>query len=358
MTKQFDFGFDDAPEPAQSKVTKTKDKPSSKPVASASTAVQAPAEVKPEATTALPLENDLEACAAKLEAHPDYRVLRRLHPQLNFDRQPQGPTQRVVLLDTETTGLDQSKEKIIELAMVVVDVCTVTGLPCGPVTVFDEFDDPGKPISSEIEQLTGISNDMVKGQRLNEARIAELLEGVDVVVAHNAGFDRPFVEARVSGFETLPWACSVSDIDWKAAGQSSAKLEILALRLGWFYDAHRAEADCHALLKVLCSEPIEGQGTGLARLITAASQIAYRLQATGAPFETKDLLKARGYRWNNEQRVWGTRLSGEDALQTELAWLQTNVYKGRNARVQVETLKAHTLYSSRSGELESRMVEG
>ena len=315
MTQQFDLSFDEAPE-------------------------------------------DLDSCASRLEAHPDYRVLRRLHPVLNFERVAQGPTRRVVLLDTETTGLDQAKEHIIELAMVVVDVCTVSGLPCGPVTVFDEFDDPGKPISPEIEQLTGISNDMVRGKRLDEARIATLLEGVDLVVAHNAAFDRPFVEARLHGFDTLPWACSVSDIDWKAAGQSSAKLEILALKLGWFYDAHRAEADCHALLKVLCSEPEPGQGTGLARLMTAATQTAYRLQATGAPFETKDLLKARGYRWNNEQRVWGTRLSGNEALQTELAWLKAQVYKGRNARVQLETLQADTLYSHRSGEVESRMVEG
>lgn len=356
MTNQFDFGFDDAPEPAPEPIPKSAPKSATRPATKPAVITAAP--VSPQDKPASPPDMDMEVSAAKLEAHPDYRVLRRLQPVLHFDRAPLGATKRVVLLDTETTGLDQSKEKIIELAMVVVDVCSVTGLPCGPVTVFDEFDDPGKPISPEIEQLTGISNDMVKGQRLNEARIAELLAGVDVVIAHNAGFDRPFVEARVSGFETLPWACSVADIDWKAAGQSSAKLEILALRLGWFYDAHRAEADCHALLKVLCSEPVAGQGTGLARLIAAASQTAYRLQATGAPFETKDLLKARGYRWNNEQRVWGTRLSGEDALQTELAWLQANVYKGRNARVLLEALKADTLYSSRSGEVESRMVEG
>ena len=34
-------------------------------------------------------------------------------------------------------------------------------------------------------------------------------------------------------------------------GQGSAKLESLALACGWFYDAHRAETDCHALLAVL-----------------------------------------------------------------------------------------------------------
>lgn len=301
---------------------------------------------------------DVEALAMQVEAHPDYRVLRRLVPTMHFERKPLGPTRRVLILDTETTGLDPSKERIIELAMVCVDVCTVTGLPCGEVTVFDEFDDPGKPISPEIEQLTGITNAMVQGQHLDEAQIATLIAQADLVVAHNAGFDRPFVEARLRGFDALPWACSFADIDWKAAGQSSAKLENLALKLGWFYDAHRADADCHALLTVLCSEPEPGKGTGLARLMAASSQTAYRLQATNAPFETKDLLKARGYRWNNEQRVWATRLSGQEDLEAELGWLKASVYKGRNARVQLETLHANTLYSSRPGEVESRMLEG
>lgn len=301
---------------------------------------------------------DPEACARVLDAHPDYRVLRRLQPTLHFDHQPAGPTRRVVILDTETTGFDLNKERIIELAMVAVDVCTVSGLPCGPVTVFDELEDPGKPISAEIEKLTGISNDMVKGLRIDDAKVAQVLQGTDLVVAHNAGFDRPFVEARFEGFEQLPWACSVNDIDWKAAGQSSAKLEILALRLGWFYEAHRAEADCHALLKVLCSEPEAGQGTGLARLLAATAESSYRLSATGAPFESKDLLKSRGYRWNNEVRVWATRLRGDEALQAELTWLQSSVYKGRNARVQIETLDARTVYSLRAGEVESRVLEG
>ena len=301
---------------------------------------------------------DPEACARVLEAHPDYRVLRRLVPTLRFEHEPQGPTRRVLILDTETTGFDLNKERIIELAMVAVDVCTVTGLPCGPVTVFDELEDPGKPISAEIEKLTGITNDMVKGERINDGRVAEMLVGIDLVVAHNAGFDRPFVESRFDGFEQLPWACSVNDIDWKAAGQSSAKLEILALRLGWFYEAHRAEADCHALLKVLCSEPEAGQGTGLARLLAATAESSYRLSATGAPFESKDLLKSRGYRWNNEVRVWATRLRGDEALQAELTWLQSSVYKGRNARVQIETLDARTVYSLRAGEVESRLLEG
>jgi DNA polymerase III subunit epsilon len=197
------------------------------------------------------LPGDPEALARTLAAHPDYRVLRRLVPALHFDRVPQGPVRTLLVLDTETTGLEAAKEKVIELALLRVAVDTATGLPVGPVQVYDGLEDPGRAIPPAITDITGITDAMVRGQRLDEALIAQMVQGVDLVVAHNAGFDRPFVEARLPEFARLPWACSFADLDWKALGQSSAKLENLALACGWFYDAHRAETDCHALLAVL-----------------------------------------------------------------------------------------------------------
>jgi DNA polymerase-3 subunit epsilon len=304
---------------------------------------------------------NLETIAQQLEAHPDYRLLRRLKPRLDWpEPAPVGSEIArartcIVVLDTETTGLDASKERIIELAMLKVVVDNATGLPVGPVTVYDELEDPGKPIPKEVVALTGISNADVAGRQLDEAKIAQMLDGVDLVIAHNAGFDRPFVESRLPAFAHLPWSCSFADIDWKAQGRSSAKLENLAQALGWFYDAHRAEMDCHALLAVLAVPLPQGPQSGLTKLLAAAQQPSFRLQATNAPFEAKDLLKTRGYRWNAEQRVWHTRLSSDASLQEELDWLKENVYQ-RSAVVNVETLDALTKYSSRAGKVAQRTL--
>jgi DNA polymerase-3 subunit epsilon len=299
---------------------------------------------------------DPEMLARELERHLDFRVLRRLVPQHHFDAMPLGPVLKVVVLDTETTGLDQSRDKIIELAMLRVAVDTSTGLPCGDVAVYDGLQDPGMPITKEIEAITGISDAMVRGQRLDESRISELLEGVNLVIAHNAAFDRPFVEARLPQYQALPWACSFADIAWKQEGQGSAKLEYLAMAQGRFYGAHRAEVDCHAVLAVLQAMlPVSGQ-TGLARVMAAAQNPAYRLQATAAPFEAKDLLKARGYRWNAEGKVWHIQLADEALLQTECDWLKTAVYGNRAARVQVEKLDARVKFSGRAGELSLRQL--
>jgi DNA polymerase-3 subunit epsilon len=255
------------------------------------------------------------------------------------------------VLDTETTGLEHSRDKIMELALLRVDVDLESGLPVGNVQVYDGLEDPGIPIPKEVQEITGITHAMVQDQRLDEERIAALLDGVDLVIAHNAGFDRPFAEARMAQFRGLAWACSFADIAWKAQGRRSAKLENLAQELGCFYDAHRAEMDCHALLAVLAAKLPQLPHTGLAHLVEQAHRPSYRLMATNAPFDAKDQLKARGYRWSAEQKVWHTRVGDSKALQVEFDWLKEHAYHQRSAVVQFEKMDALVRYSARPGEL-------
>lgn len=316
------------------------------------------------ATPPAPTEPSLEQMAQRLEQHADYRVLRRLVPVLDYGAPPalEGldampvTAQRVLILDTETTGLSHASDRIIELAMLLVQVDTATGRPFGLVETFEGFEDPGMPIPEVAKQVTGITDEMVQGQRLDGAGVEALLARADLVIAHNAGFDRPFVEARFPGFARKPWACSFADIDWKSQGAESAKLSALAQDQGWFYDAHRALVDCHALLQVLCRRGADAEPNGLQRLITAAGQPSFKLRATGAPFESKDQLKARGYRWDAEARVWFCHLGSEAALNAELVWLRAEVYGARRAQVEVQALDAWTRYSLRPGQVAARSL--
>ncbi|WP_291939655.1 3'-5' exonuclease [Limnohabitans sp.] len=296
-----------------------------------------------------------EAMAQALAQHPDFRVLRRLVPRSDYGAVNGQATRRVIVLDTETTGLDSKSESIIELAMLSVLVDAVSGLPVGPVSIYESFEDPGKPIPPQITEITGIDDAMVQGQRIDDAAVNAMVQEADLVVAHNAGFDRPFVEARFPVFASKAWGCSFQGIDWKKEGSGSAKLEFLASERGWFYDAHRAQVDCHALLQVLASPLANGQ-TGLSRLLAGAGQTRYKLRATGAPFEAKDKLKARGYRWDGEGRVWWCSLASDAALDAECAWLRAEVYGSRSARVQLEAQDSRVQYSSRSGLLSERVV--
>jgi DNA polymerase-3 subunit epsilon len=297
--------------------------------------------------------SDPEAMAQTLAQHPDFRVLRRLVPHSDYGPLNGQTTRRVIVLDTETTGLDSKNESIIELAMLSVLVDSASGLPVGPVTVYESFEDPGKPIPTQITEITGIDDSMVKGLRIDDVAVTSLVQQADLIVAHNAGFDRPFVEARLPVFATKPWNCSFMGIDWKKEGSGSAKLEFLASERGWFYDAHRAQVDCHALLQVLSSPLADGQ-TGLARLLAGSGQTRYKLRATGAPFESKDKLKARGYRWDGEGRVWWCNLASEALLDAECDWLRAEVYGRRNASVLLEAMDSLVQFSARPGQQTGR----
>jgi DNA polymerase-3 subunit epsilon len=105
------------------------------------------------------------------------------------------------------------------------------------------------------------------------------------------------------------------------------------------------------LLAVLAAPLPQAGTTGLARMLTAALEPSYRLSATNAPFDSKDVLKARGYRWNADQRVWQIRLSDTNALKAEFAWIKEHAYNNRAAVIQLEKMDALTKYSQRPGEV-------
>ncbi len=198
--------------------------------------------------------DDAVAC---LMEHPDYRVLKRLDPEsVGGPALTQGTVRRAAIIDTETTGMDSKADRIIEIGIVVFEYAAETG-EVGPVVGhLSALEDPGRPIPPEAIAIHHITDEMVRGKRFDDAAVAQLLEGVSLVIAHNAKFDRPFLETRFPLFMKMPWACSIRDVGWRDSGYASSALEFLAYRTGFFYDGHRAEIDCRALLAVL-ARPVD-----------------------------------------------------------------------------------------------------
>ncbi len=299
------------------------------------------------------MTQDFEALAQQLEQHPDYKVLRRLTPQHLITPELAGQKMcKGVVLDTETTGFDVENDRVIELGMLLFEFDPVSGAIHQVLEVFDELEDPGFEIPPASIAVHHITDEMVRGKRIDDARVAGFLKNVDVVIAHNASFDRPFVEARWPVFETLNWGCSIKDIDWREEGFGSAKLEYLLSTQGYFYEAHRAETDCWALIALLNQVLPQSQQTALLALLEKLNQAQQKVYAINSPFETKDMLKARGYRWSPDLRCWSRVLASAPEMQQELSWLKKNVYGDRNARVEVESLGGKVRYSNREGHKE------
>jgi DNA polymerase-3 subunit epsilon len=299
------------------------------------------------------MTQDFEALAQQLEQHPDYKVLRRLTPQHLITPELAGQKIcRGVVLDTETTGFDVENDRVIELGMLLFEFDPVSGAIYQVLEVFDELEDPGFEIPPASIAVHHITDDMVRNKRIDDARVTGFLKNVDVVIAHNASFDRPFVETRWPVFETLNWGCSIKDIDWREEGFGSAKLEYLLSTQGYFYEAHRAETDCWALIALLNQVLPQSQQTALLALLEKLNQAQQKVYAINSPFETKDMLKARGYRWSPDLRCWSRVLASAPDMQQELSWLKKNVYGDRNARVEVESLGGKVRYSNREGHKE------
>lgn len=297
-----------------------------------------------------------EQMAAALDSHADYKVLRRMpsdHVEIVAARG--GDNLRLAILDVETTGLQFGRDKIIEFGALVIEVDPSTGACLGVVDAYQGFEDPGFPIPAETTAINGITDELVAGQRLDDERLAAMFAGVSLVVAHNAGFDRRFAEERLALFETLNWACSQTQIDWKAAGIASAKLDYLASQYGFFYDAHRAQTDCLALLKVLTATMPKGNGAALAQLIAQAQQPVVRIWATNSPFDSKDVLKARRYAWDPQRRCWHITVKKAD-IREEAYWLRDHVYGSREVTLEFEALSATVLFSDRRGEVAHKRV--
>ena len=103
---------------------------------------------------------------------------------------------RLVLLDTETTGLQFSRDEIIEFAAVAVEQRD------GEAVVVAEYDElvalnPGGFVPPKIQELTGISTADIRERGIPKTRvcrdIAELIAGNTLLLAYNAHFDLSFL---------------------------------------------------------------------------------------------------------------------------------------------------------------------
>ena len=95
--------------------------------------------------------------------------------------------------------------------------------------------------------------------------------------------------------------------------------------------------------------------TAFKRLLEAAAEPALRLWATGSPFDTKDLLRERGYRCDADRRCWH-RVVPKSAAKEESEWLKAAVYGGRPAQIEVEVLDAKVRFSGRPGPKKTRVI--
>ncbi len=303
----------------------------------------------PQKPRPLPTHLSEEEMLRILEATGRYRILRKLEPRKIVDLRRPGFPLTGVIVDTETTGLDPRQHEIIEIGLVAFTFNDASDV--GDVfDVYGGLQQPMNPLPPEITQLTGITDEMVAGKVIDMAVVRAIIEPADLVIAHNAGFDRPFCEALNELFARKAWACSVSEIDWSSRGYEGTKLGYLIGQSGYFHDGHRAVDDCFALLEVLAGGHGCAERPAFAELYRASQRSRIRIFAENSPFDLKDHLKARGYRWadgsDGRPKSWWIEI-GEESLDEELHFLRTEIYRWPDADPPLQRLTAFDRFKAR-----------
>jgi DNA polymerase III subunit epsilon len=184
------------------------------------------------------------------------------------------------------------------------------------------------------------------------------LQDVDLIIAHNAQFDRAFFEMTFPSVPAKAWSCSMYDIDWRFEGISSHKLEYIAYKYGFFYEGHRAVIDCLAGIHILAQNLPNSQELVLKRLLYNALAIRFKIYATDSPYDSKDLLKAHGYRWsinqNDKYKAWSIELT-EDKVAEEINYLRSNIYGRSLINPVVEIFDAYSRFSSNGKQLQDTL---
>jgi len=257
-----------------------------------------------------------------------------------FDRVPELPLEQYIsddslaaIIDLETMGLDYKSCKILEIGIIVFSISSMMQFR-SVNSVYSELNDPKMSIPENITKLTGINNKLVEGKKIAWDAVGDLIEPVDYVICHNAGFDRKFLEAQTPSivselFKKKKFGCTKNDIDWKAQGFANTKLDYLNWSNDHFYDAHRAINDCWATLNII------KQTGSIPELIDNINRLYYTYRLCNTDYNQKEKIKAMGFRWEPTGKYW--------ILETN----EKQDFSGIKGMAACDTIDATIRYSSR-----------
>lgn len=209
----------------------------------------------------------------------------------------------VLGFDLETTGLDTSKDRIIELGAVAWDFESKT-----PLEVLNKFVLPPPeflPLSEEVKNVTGIKEEWLTKYGTHFEKVLSDVEvmvekyGITHIFAHNGeNYDRPLFMAEIGRLEFTPKSPIIDKLEWvdtrsdlpHVTEPDSRKLKHMALDHGFIPAMqHRAFADCLTMMRVASHYPLDE--------IIAQSKIPWVTVRALVDYNDRDKAKELRYSW-------------------------------------------------------------
>jgi DNA polymerase-3 subunit epsilon len=203
-------------------------------------------------------------------------------------------------IDFETTGLNSTEDRIIEIGCVLWNWSAAT-----PLQLLSEFVHPERLIPEEITKLTGITDAHVDEYGISEREamieLDILFSRADYAMAFNGfNFDQPFYISTCKRLGIEPsgifWLDASADVKYAPEIKTRNLQHLAAEHLVLNPFRHRAVFDVLTMLKI-------AQGYDLDAIIARAAEPTLFVQAL-VSFEEKDLAKERGYHWCAPKKIW------------------------------------------------------
>lgn len=159
----------------------------------------------------------------------------------------------VCVIDTETTGLDQRDEPI-SVAVVLLEIEPIKGKLIREVDSYYGLREPSVPMHPKAQAIHGMSLEQLRGASFDMKKLRKIVDSADILVAHNAQFDRRMISKVVPGLMHAKWVCSINSLSWlwKEVSPKGASLDAICEVLELDRPRpHNAMADCRALITVL-----------------------------------------------------------------------------------------------------------
>lgn len=212
---------------------------------------------------------------------------------------------RLLLLDTESTGLDPNVDVPIEIAVTLYDI-----EHNAPIASFASLLYASGNEAEEINRIPASLLTAVPSTGGVWETVRELAEMADVIVAHRAEHDILFVPEALKTIR--PWACSKNDMDWPRGRPGRGDgLAYLALAHGVpVISAHRAMADVDTLTRTF--QMVRAAGHDVRGMVARSMRPKATFIAL-VPYAEKDKAKEAGFQWDGEAKTWSKKLFLDEA---------------------------------------------
>lgn len=221
----------------------------------------------------------------------------------------------ILIIDTETTGLDTENGQVLEIAAIFYNIETRCIISQVSTLLYAE-ENPAFAINKIKVEACKETVPQIQIDALS--LVKQMMMDCDALVAHNAAFDKKWIEtiALLQPISRIKkWICTKNDVTWPVRKGTPLNLIQICVDLAVpIVDAHRALSDCTLLvgalnkiddLQAFLDESAKGKVTVFARL----------------DYDHRQLAKDYGFHWDNLRKVWFARLA-EEKIQ-ELPFLVT-----------------------------------